>query len=75
MIIASIEGANPAGPFTRALAVYRRLHEVWTYQQRLDAPFVSEYSGFGPALSVQGETLGVSAPGYLNGPVRGTTPV
>lgn len=54
--------------YTGAVYVYRLVNEIWTYHQRLEAPFITEYSGFGSALAVKGDTLSVSAPGNLAGP-------
>ena len=54
LFVSSIRQDTGAG----AVYVFRKVDHAWTFQQRLSAPFISEFSGFGSAFSVrQGHTM------------------
>lgn len=64
LFVSSFRQTNSTG----AVYAYKLNEGLWEYHQRLEAPFAKEYSGFGSALALNGDTLCISAPGQLSGP-------
>jgi len=63
VLVASVEGAASAGPFTGAVAIYRRSQATpsWEWAQTLTAPDAGAHDYFGYPLSVQGNWIAAAA--------------
>lgn len=51
-----------------AVHIYQLTAGQWHFHQTLTSPYATTGSSFGASLSLSGDTLAVSAPGYLFGP-------